>query len=164
MTRQRLSQLVSVVLTDPLTDSLMTVGELVASGRMPYTGFLGGLSDSDRAIVDAAMERLDVLQLAGRHLSQISDGQRQRALIARAIAQQTPVLMLDEPTAFLDFRSRAQVMQLLRDLAHKEGKSVLCSTHELDLAGRFGDVFWTVDGGGVVVMDKEEFVSVFFKD
>lgn len=164
MTRQRLSQLVSVVLTDPLTDSLMTVGELVASGRMPYTGFLGGLSDSDRAIVDAAMERLDVSQLAGRHLSQISDGQRQRALIARAIAQQTPVLMLDEPTAFLDFRSRAQVMQLLRDLAHKEGKSVLCSTHELDLAGRFGDVFWTVDGGGVVVMDKEEFVSVFFKD
>ena len=163
MTRQRLSQLVSVVLTDPVHDSLMTVGELVASGRMSYTGFLGKLSDGDKDIVDAAMERLGVAELADCRLSQISDGQRQRALIARAIAQQTPVVMLDEPTAFLDFKSRAEVMQLLQNLAHTDGKAVLCSTHELDLAERYGDVFWVVDGGGVVTMDKDGFVSGFFK-
>ena len=149
--RQRLSQIVAVALTDPLPDSLMTVGELVASGRMPYTGFLGRLSSADQDIVDAAMTRLGIADFAGSRLSQVSDGQRQRAIIARAIAQQTPVIILDEPTAFLDFRSRAEVMQLLCDLAHTEGKAVLCSTHELDLAERYGDRFWIVDESRVEV-------------
>ena len=146
---KKLAQLVSVVLTDPVLDSLMTVRELVAAGRMPHTGFLGGLADNDKSIVENAMSRLQIAGIADRPLHKISDGQRQRALIARAIAQETPVIWLDEPTAFLDFRSRAEVMQLLRDMAHDEGKAVLCSTHELDLAQRYGDWFWIVDDGGV---------------
>ena len=146
---QRLAQLVSVVLTDPVPDSLMTVRELVAAGRMPHTGFLGVLADNDKMIVEKAISRLQIAGIANRPLHKISDGQRQRALIARAIAQETPVILLDEPTAFLDFRARAEVMQLLCDLAHTEGKAVLCSTHELDLAERHGDGFWIVDGGEV---------------
>ncbi|MCR5454392.1 MAG: ABC transporter ATP-binding protein [Bacteroidales bacterium] len=147
MSASQRSRLVSVVLTDQITDSLITVNELVAMGRMPYTGFVGRLSDNDRNIVEQSITLFDVENISNRRLHEISDGQRQRALIARALAQQTPIIILDEPTAFLDFRSRAEVMQLLQNLAHNDGKSILLSTHELDLAERFGDYIWVVEDG-----------------
>ncbi len=155
MTSAQISRLVSVVLTDKVADSLITVKELVAMGRMPYTGFLGRLSDDDNKIVADSMARLGVEEIADCRLLEISDGQRQRAFIARALAQQTPYIILDEPTAFLDFRSRAEVMELLQSLAHDDGKSVLLSTHELDLAERFADCFWIVDDGKVLEGDYQ---------
>ena len=145
----QISRLVSVVLTDKVADSLITVNELVAMGRMPYTGFLGRLSDDDQKIVAESILRLGIDNISDCRLQEISDGQRQRAFIARALAQQTRIIILDEPTAFLDFRSRAQVMELLQNLAHNDGKSVLLSTHELDLAGRFGDIFWVMEEGRI---------------
>ena len=145
----QLSRLVSVVLTDKVADSLITVYELVAMGRMPYTGFLGRLSDNDNHIVNDAITRLGIENISECRLQEVSDGQRQRAFIARAFAQQTPIIILDEPTAFLDFRSRAEVMELLHNLAHNHGKSVLLSTHELDLAKRFGDCFWEMEEGAI---------------
>ena len=146
----QISRLVSVVLTDKVADSLITVNELVAMGRMPYTGFLGRLSDDDQKIVSDSISRLGIDNISDCRLQEISDGQRQRAFIARALAQQTRIIILDEPTAFLDFRSRAEVMELLRGLAHNDGKSVLLSTHELDLAERFGDNFWVMEEGRIM--------------
>lgn len=145
----QISRLVSVVLTDKVADSLITVYELVAMGRMPYTGFLGRLSDDDQKIVAESILRLGIDNISACRLQEISDGQRQRAFIARALAQQTRIIILDEPTAFLDFRSRAQVMELLQNLAHNDCKSVLLSTHELDLAERFGDNFWVMEEGRI---------------
>ena len=145
----QISRLVSVVLTDKVADSLITVNELVAMGRMPYTGFLGRLSDDDQKIVADSIARLGIDNISDCRLQEISDGQRQRAFIARALAQQTPIIILDEPTAFLDFRSRAEVMELLQNLAHNDGKSVLLSTHELDLAERFGDWYWVMEEGRI---------------
>ncbi|MBR2201968.1 MAG: ABC transporter ATP-binding protein [Bacteroidales bacterium] len=157
----QISRLVSVVLTDKVADSLITVNELVAMGRMPYTGFLGRLSDDDQKIVADSISRLGIDNISDCRLQEISDGQRQRAFIARALAQQTRIIILDEPTAFLDFRSRAEVMELLQNLAHNDGKSVLLSTHELDLAKRFGDCFWLmedgrINSGNVTVLDGLE--------
>lgn len=146
----QISRLVSVVLTDKVADSLITVYELVAMGRMPYTGFLGRLSDDDQKIVSDSISRLGIDNISDCRLQEISDGQRQRAFIARALAQQTRIIILDEPTAFLDFRSRAEVMELLQNLAHNDGKSVLLSTHELDLAKRFGDCFWLMEEGAII--------------
>jgi iron complex transport system ATP-binding protein len=146
----QISRLVSVVLTDKVADSLITVNELVAMGRMPYTGFLGRLSDDDQKIVADSIARLGIDNISDCRLQEISDGQRQRAFIARALAQQTPIIILDEPTAFLDFRSRAEVMELLQHLAHDDGKSVLLSTHELDLAERFGDWYWVMEEGRIM--------------
>ena len=145
----QISRLVSVVLTDKVADSLITVNELVAMGRMPYTGFLGRLSDDDQKIVADSIARLGIDNISDCRLQEISDGQRQRAFIARALAQQTRIIILDEPTAFLDFRSRAEVMELLRNLAHNDGKSVLLSTHELDLAEKFGDWYWVMEEGRI---------------
>ena len=145
----QLARQVSIVLTDTITDRLMTVSELVATGRMPYTGIFGRLSDGDRKIVEDAMERLNITALADRRIHHASDGQRQRALLARAVAQQTPIMILDEPTAFLDYRSRAEAMELLRDFAHADGKSVLASTHEIDIAERMADYIWTAEAGGI---------------
>ena len=146
----QISRLVSVVLTDKVADSLITVNELVAMGRMPYTGFLGRLSDDDQKIVADSIARLGIDNISDCRLQEISDGQRQRAFIARALAQQTRIIILDEPTAFLDFRSRAEVMGLLQHLAHDDGKSVLLSTHELDLAERFGDWYWVMEEGRIM--------------
>ncbi|MBQ5575637.1 MAG: ABC transporter ATP-binding protein [Bacteroidales bacterium] len=146
----QISRLVSVVLTDKVADSLITVNELVAMGRMPYTGFLGRLSDDDQKIVADSIARLGIDNISDCRLQEISDGQRQRAFIARALAQQTPIIILDEPTAFLDFRSRAEVMELLQHFAHDDGKSVLLSTHELDLAEKFGDWYWVMEEGRIM--------------
>lgn len=150
MSAAQLSRVVSVVLTDRIADTLITIKELVSMGRMPYTGFMGRLSDEDQTIVDQSIAQLNLQNIAECRLHEISDGQRQRALIARAIAQQTPIVILDEPTAFLDFRSRAEVMQMLKNLARNDGKSILLSTHELDLAARFADYVWILDNEKIV--------------
>ena len=108
-------------------------------GRYPYTSFLGTLSAADRRIVDEAMEQVGVADLADTFYNDHSDGEKQRILIAKALAQQTPVILLDEPTAHLDLPSRIRTLNLLRTIAHDRGKTILISTHELDLAMRMAD-------------------------
>ena len=139
MSAAEVARLVSVVLTDrPLTPSL-TAREMVGMGRAPYTGFWGRLSDDDRRLVSEAMQTVGIDSLATRRMGRLSDGERQKVMIAKALAQHTPVIVLDEPTAFLDYPSKVAVMKTLARLAHDEGKTILMSTHDLELAAQLGD-------------------------
>ena len=139
MSAAEVARLVSVVLTDrPLTPSL-TAAEMVGMGRAPYTGFWGRLSDDDRRLVSEAMQTVGIAPLATRRMGQLSDGELQKVMIAKALAQHTPVIVLDEPTAFLDYPSKVAVMKTLARLAHDEGKTILMSTHDLELAAQLGD-------------------------
>lgn len=146
--RQR-ARMVSIVLTRQPNDVAITTRELVALGRHPYTNYFGTLSAQDRHYVADAMEKTHISHLARRPIAQLSDGERQRALIAKALAQQTPVIILDEPTAFLDYPGRIDTMTLLRDLAHGEGKTILLATHDWELALRHADTLWLLAEQGL---------------
>lgn len=141
----QLARHLSIVLTGREPIYNLSVREVVAMGRMPYTGFFGLNSARDRHAVDEAMEMLGISSLAGRMIETLSDGERQKAMIAKAVAQQTPIILLDEPTAFLDFASRVSLMQSLRTFAHDSGKAILLSTHDLELALRLSDRLWLMD-------------------
>ena len=140
-----LAQTIGVVLTDKPDVSNMTVEEIVGMGRSPYTGFWGRLSDDDHRIVDEAMDMVGVSVLAPRMIQTLSDGERQKVMIAKALAQQTPVIFLDEPTAFLDFPSKVEVMQLLHRISREAGKTIFLSTHDVDLALQTADELWLLD-------------------
>ena len=133
------SQLIALVLTERLSVESATVRDVVAMGRYPYTSFLGTLTAADHCIVDEAMEQVEVAELADSFYNDHSDGEKQRILIAKALAQQTPVILLDEPTAHLDLPSRIKTLNLLHNIAHEQQKTILISTHELDLALRTAD-------------------------
>lgn len=143
-----LAKCVSVVLTEN-NFATLTVSELVALGRTPYTGFLGRLTSEDKTIVTAAMERMGIAHFAARVVSTLSDGERQKCLIAKAIAQQTPLMLLDEPTAFLDFRSKVQLFRTLRALATDDGKAVVVSTHDIEMTLRFANKLWLICDGAL---------------
>jgi iron complex transport system ATP-binding protein len=129
-----LSKALSVVLSEPVLPGNMTVGQLVALGRIPHTGWTGRLDMHDRDLVENALYLTKTEELKEERLSEISDGQRQKAMIARALAQDGKVMVLDEPTAHLDLVNRYQIMHLLRDIATKQQKSILVVTHDLEIA------------------------------
>ena len=145
-----MSRTVGVVLTARPEAMNMTVEEVVALGRAPYTGFWGTLSDGDRRIVMQSMEQVGIARLARRTVSTLSDGERQKAMIAKVLAQQTPVIMLDEPTAFLDYPSKVETMLLLMRLSHAQGKTVFMSTHDIELALQTADTLWLMPGDGAL--------------
>ncbi len=137
-----LAQVIGIVLTERLTLNDMTVEELVAMGRSPYTGFWGRLSAADRTIVDDAVAMVGIAGLRHRRVNTLSDGERQKAMIAKALAQQTPVIFLDEPTAFLDYPGKVEMMLLLRSLARSRSMTIFLSTHDLELALQIADKAW----------------------
>ena len=141
-TDKELSRLIGVVLTEKPDIRNMTVRELVALGRSPYTGFWGTLHDADWQVVDEAINAVRIGKLRERMVHTLSDGERQKVMIAKALAQQTPVIFLDEPTAFLDFPSKVEMMQLLRRLAKEEQKTIFLSTHDFELALQVADKLW----------------------
>lgn len=141
-----LARLLSVVLTDNSVPGIM-VHELVALGRTPHTGFMGRLTTNDRGVVKKSMEAMGITHLAERDVASLSDGERQKCFIAKALAQETPILLLDEPTAFLDYPSKLHLFATLKELASKEGKAVLVSTHDLDLALKSADKIWFIENG-----------------
>ena len=143
---EKLAQSVAIVTTERIRIENMLVEDLVAMGRAPYTNWVGHLQDVDRQIVGEAIEMVGLAEFAKRDISTLSDGELQRAMIARAIAQQTAIILLDEPTAFLDIPTRFEVCRLLADLAHKEGKTILFSTHDLDSALPVCDSFAIIEG------------------
>lgn len=156
MSAAEVARLVSVVLTDrPLTPSL-TAAEMVGLGRAPYTGFWGRLSDDDRRLVSEAMQTVGIAPLATRRMGQLSDGERQKVMIAKALAQHTPVIVLDEPTAFLDYPSKVAVMKTLARLAHDEGKTILMSTHDLELAAQLGDELMEIENKHIRKITADE--------
>lgn len=132
----------SFVSTESLQVPNMRVAELVAYGRFPYTNWLGKTSADDRRLVLEAIEKVGLGGFANRQVTRLSDGERQRALIARALAQDTPVILLDEPTAFLDVNNKYEIFHLLHQLARQNGKTILLSTHDLNIALREMDKFW----------------------
>ena len=128
------SHLISVVLTDRVDIDGMRVKDLVSVGRQPYTGFFGKMSSDDEEVVNKAIADVGMTDFAGRQVNSLSDGERQKVMIAKALAQQTPVILLDEPTAFLDYPSKKEMFQMLSKLCHEQGKAALVSTHDLDIA------------------------------
>lgn len=142
---RRLSRTVGVVLTEKPDIHNMTVHELVSMGRTPYTGFWGTLSHEDVAIVDESIRLVGIEKISLRLVDTLSDGERQKVMVAKSLAQQTPVIFLDEPTAFLDFPSKVELMQLLRRLAHEQQKTVFMSTHDLELALQVADTVWLME-------------------
>lgn len=142
---RELSRLIGVVLTEKPSVQNMTVTELVALGRSPYTDFWGRMTDEDHRIVSESMALVGISDLAERLVDTLSDGERQKTMIAKALAQQTPVIYLDEPTAFLDFPSKVETMLLLRRISREAGKTVFLSTHDLELALQTADTVWLMD-------------------
>jgi iron complex transport system ATP-binding protein len=154
------SRLLACVLTDRYDSGFFSVRDVVAFGRYPHTGARGTLGDADIAAVEAAIEAVGLAPFAGRRFSDISDGERQKALIARGIAQACPLLLLDEPSAFLDAPARAWIFHLLRDLARSGGGAIVMSAHDIDLALRYADRMWLMDGrGGISAGAPEDLVA-----
>ena len=131
---ETLAETLSVVLTETPASKNMTVAELVALGRQPYTNWLGTITENDKTHIISALEATEMLRFKDRKCYELSDGQLQRALIARALAQDTPIIILDEPTTHLDLYHRASILKLLKNLTQATGKTILFSTHEIDLA------------------------------
>ena len=151
-----LAKLLSVVLTDRLTVGRLTSYELVGLGRYPYTGWSAGMTTEDHKIIRWAIRATRSDDLAARDVSELSDGERQRVMIARALAQQPTVMLLDEPTAFLDLPTRVEITGLLKRLTRETGLAVLMSTHDLDLALRSADTLWLITPGREVMQGAPE--------
>lgn len=144
MSQKDRSRIIGLVSTERIQAGALTVTELVGLGRQPHTGFLGRLDDEDRAIIQQSMADAGIISKAKDYMASLSDGERQKAMIARALAQQTPIIILDEPTAFLDVASRIETMRLLQTLAHDRGKAVLLSSHDISQSLMLADELWLI--------------------
>lgn len=135
-------KLIALVLTDPIRAAHMTVYELIVFGRYPYLDWRLSLSAQDRDLIERAIDLVRINHLRNSTIDKLSDGQKQMAMIARALAQDTPVIILDEPTAHLDLNNRVEIMRLLKELTRSMNKAILLATHDLDLALQTADVIW----------------------
>lgn len=165
------ARLVSTVLTERISIGNLSVYELISFGRSPYTGWFGSLENQDEQKVQWAIEVTGLASYIDRDVLHLSDGERQKVMIARALAQDTAAILLDEPTAHLDLPNRVEIIRLLRKLARNTGKGILLSTHELDLALKAADQLWLMDQGGKTHAGTPEdlvlsgiFESVFERD
>ena len=170
LTRTERARRMALVLTERLTLENTSVHDVVAMGRHPYTSFLGGLTEQDESCVIEALEAVGMTGYAGKMFNALSDGESQRVLIAKALAQQTPLILLDEPTAHLDLPNRLRILKLLHELAHRQNKTVLISTHELDLALRLADRILLVSAHGMeldtadALLARDAFTPAFGMD
>ena len=142
---QQLAQLVAFVTTERIRIANLSCRDVVALGRAPYTNWIGRMQPEDEAIVMQSLEKVGMASYAFRTMDKMSDGECQRVMIARALAQQTPIILLDEPTSFLDMPNRYALCRLLADLAHEENKCIIFSTHELDIAQSLCDTIALID-------------------
>ena len=142
---KQLAKSISVVLTAQIDDIHLKVEEIIGLGRSPYSNFWGSLSQEDQKIVDEAIHEVGIQHLRGRIFNTLSDGERQKVMIAKALAQQTPIILLDEPTAFLDFPSKVETLLMLKRLAHQLQKSILISTHDVEIALQLADKIWLME-------------------
>lgn len=140
-----LAKVIGVVLTEKISLNNMSVYELVGMGRSPYTGFWGRLDTHDKEVIEESISLVKINDLRDRMVQTLSDGERQKVMIAKALAQETPIIFLDEPTAFLDYPSKVEIMQLLQNLSRLKQKTVFLSTHDLELALQIADKIWLID-------------------
>lgn len=163
LSQRERAKYISIVLTYKADVQNLSVAEMVGMGRMPYTGFWGKLNDDDREIVVEAINMVGINHLKDRMVQTLSDGERQKVMIAKALAQQTPIILLDEPTSFLDFPSKVEMLQLLHRLAKETDKVVFLSTHDLELALRIADLLVELDKSGLHVVPAEKVQSEISK-
>lgn len=156
LTPRQLSKTIALVTTERTFAGGLTVSELVGLGRHPHTGFLGRLDEHDRQIVATAIEKVGISHKSESYVAELSDGERQKVMIAKALAQEAPVIILDEPTAFLDVASRVEVLQLLHDLAHNERRTILISSHDIQQSMALSDRLWIVSDSGEIVSGVTE--------
>lgn len=154
--QRELARQVSIVLTQKPDVQKLTIEEIIGLGRSPYTGFFGRLRAEDCKVVDDAIATMGIEKLRGRMIQTLSDGERQKVMIAKALSQETPIILLDEPTAFLDFPSKAETFQSLQRMAHERDKLILLSTHDLELAVRFADSLLEVKKGALQAVSASE--------
>ena len=141
------AKLLGIVLTERPDDMFLKVFDVVAAGRYPYTGMFGKLSEKDENEIKVSLELVGVNHLIDRVFNTLSDGEKQKVMIAKAIAQNTPIIMLDEPTAFLDYPSKIELFSLLKKLAKEQKKAILFSSHDLELLLRYTDNLWIIAKG-----------------
>ncbi len=153
---RELARRLSVVLTERVTVGILSAYALVALGRHPHTNWAGTLTEQDHDVVRWAMQTVGAQDLVHRPVGELSDGERQKVMVARALAQEPEVMILDEVTAFLDLPRRVEIMRLLREIAHREGTAILLSTHDLDLALRSADRIWLLSKGGALQVGAPE--------
>ena len=156
LSQRERAKYISIVLTYKSDVQNLSVTEMVGMGRMPYTGFWGKLNTSDQTIVAEAIEMVGIEHLKNRMIQTLSDGERQKVMIAKALAQQTPVILLDEPTSFLDFPSKVEMLQLLHRLAKETNKVVFLSTHDLELALHIADRLVELNKNGLQVVPAQQ--------
>jgi iron complex transport system ATP-binding protein len=158
LSARQLAKFVSVVLTDNVTVGYIRAREIVAMGRFPHTGWLGSFLPSDRRKVEHAIQQAGIDHLLNKSLYQLSDGERQKVMIARALAQDTPLMLLDEPTTHLDVANRVSIIELLRKLVQSQGKSILFSTHDIELALQVSDRIWLLHDRKITNSTPEDLV------
>jgi iron complex transport system ATP-binding protein len=151
-----LAKKISIVLTDRIIDNHIKVYDVVATGRYPYTGFWATLNSNDRSVINNSLEMVGVESFAKRTFNSLSDGERQKVMIAKALAQNTPVILLDEPSAFLDYPSKIELIHLLQNLVKNFNITILFSSHDLELVLRTADRLWLVASGKPIVSDIPE--------
>jgi iron complex transport system ATP-binding protein len=156
LTSSERAGIISVVLTDRIEDPFLKVRDVVSMGRHPYTGFLGKLQRIDEQIIDESLQQTGVDHLQHKRMAGISDGERQKVMIAKALAQDTPLILLDEPAAYLDYPSRLELMQLLQKLARIQEKTILISSHDLEILVRKADHLWLLGSGRPAVEGMPE--------
>ena len=146
----------SVVLTDSVSPRLVTVREIIAMGRTPYTNFFGKMTDNDRKVINEAIENVGVAYLADRYFGELSDGEKQKVMIARALAQEPELIILDEPTSHLDIRHKVEVVRILRDLVKEKNITVILSLHDIDLAIKGCQTLLLVKNGQIIAQGMPE--------
>ena len=156
LSQRERAKYISIVLTYKTDVQNLSVAEMVGMGRMPYTGFWGKLNADDREIVAEAINMVGINHLKDRMVQTLSDGERQKVMIAKALAQQTPIILLDEPTSFLDFPSKVEMLQLLHRLAKETDKVVFLSTHDLELALRIADRLVELNKSGLHIVPARQ--------
>ena len=158
-TPSALSKQISIVLTEKIPPSNLTVYELIALGRQPYTNWLGTLTEEDKTQINLAIDQTNLHDLVNKRCDELSDGQLQRVMICRALAQNTDIIILDEPTAHLDIQHKIETFKLLQNLAHQLNKSILISTHEIQLAIQMGDKLWLMIKDGFLIGNPQTLIE-----
>ena len=165
-----LASTISVVLTEPLASKNLTVLELIALGRQPYTNWIGKLSDTDKSKIQEAISVVDLDKLKNKKCYELSDGQLQRVMIARALTQDTSIILLDEPTSHLDLHHKVQILKLLKSIAHKTRKTILFTSHEIEMAIQLCDKILIMNneshefGEPCELIQNQSFERLFPKD
>ncbi len=154
-----LAKQISIVLTERIPPSNLTVYELIALGRQPYTNWLGTLTTEDKDQINLALNHTGLQDLIHKRSDELSDGQLQRVMICRALAQNTDIIILDEPTAHLDIQHKIETFQLLKNLAHQLQKSILISSHEIQLSLQMGDILWLMTEKEVISGKPKELID-----